>query len=113
MKTNPSEHNRILKSKSVPEPDRAVNLKDHPAKSAPHSDRSLRNPLAPEANPSTSQNFERILTIFQASIPMEKSMVTILGEALEKIYSDGKNSNPAVMKDSIDAVKEILANKED
>ena len=106
-------YDSILKSNSVSEPDRAVNLKDRSAKRAPHSARSLRNPLAPEANPSTGQNIERILITFRPSILMEESMAVILGEALEKIYSDGKNNNPAVMKDSIDAVKETLANKED
>ena len=68
------------------------------------------NPLALDDTISIEENIERLLLCFESSMPMEGSIIFILGKALEKLYRqcDDPYKNPPTMKDLLKVVEEIL-----
>ena len=67
-----------------------------------------------EGQVSAEENTERILDSYQGSIPMEGSMLALLGEAVEKRYRDCPDlyRHPPKAKGILKAVRQVLQDKD-
>ena len=70
------------------------------------------NPLQIPEGISRNEHIENLLSCFKAAMPMEGSMLGLLGEALEKVYENYPNPrNPPRISDVHAALKTVLFSK--
>lgn len=70
------------------------------------------NPLKIPKGITLCEHIELLLSCFKAAIPMEGSMLALLGEALEMVYEDHPDPDqPPTMSDMHNAIKKILRSK--
>jgi len=70
------------------------------------------NPLQVPEGISCNEHIENLLSCFKAAMPMEGSMLGLLGEALEKVYENYPNPrNPPRISDVHAALKTVLFSK--